>query len=94
MSIPQETRRESMEKTFETVVPISKKIMILIQQHGPFSAWQLSRVMNKEVYTIRPRLTELRDAGQIRERPNKSWCAETQRSETIWEAVNPQLSLI
>lgn len=93
MSIPQETRRESMEKTYETVVPISKKILKLIQTHGPFTAWQLSRVMNKEVYTVRPRLSELKDSGDIREKA-KAWCEQTQRNETVWEAVNPQLSLI
>lgn len=92
MSLPEQTRRESMLETFRTVVTVTQEIYRAILHGGPLSAWQLSVITRRAVYTIRPRLTELCKSGKIKEAGTR-WCENTQRNETVWEVVDHQMRL-
>lgn len=93
MSIPKQVRRESYEETNKTVVTVSQTIYESILYNGPASAWQIANALGRQVYTVRPRITELFKAGKIRD-CGMRWCEGTKRKETVWEVKNPQLPLI
>ena len=90
MEITKETRRQSHEKTNRTVVTVSLEIYNVLFQQGAWTAWELAGITGREVYTIRPRLTELREAGKIKKAGSR-WCESTQRNETVWEVVDKQM---
>lgn len=92
MSLPEQTRRESMLETYKTVVTVSQQIYRIVLHKGPISAWDISREMNRDVYTIRPRLTELFHEGKIKDCGTRfEHC--TNRLETLWEVVDHQMRL-
>jgi predicted ArsR family transcriptional regulator len=81
-----------MLETYKTVVTVSRDVFNLLLHEGALSAWQVADRMDRNVYTVRPRLTELFKAGKIKE-IGKRWCDRTQRHETVWEVVDHQIGL-
>jgi predicted transcriptional regulator len=93
MNITKETRQESYEKTLLTLGPQLRQVFGALFDMGPSSAWQIARKMNREVYQIRPKLTNLRDMGLIKA-VGKRYEPLYDRNEAIWDIVDGQLRLI
>lgn len=93
MSHSQETRRESYGETNKKVVSVSHEIYNVLLFDGPLTAWEVASLMDRAVYTVRPRLTEMCKAGRIKE-VGKRWYQLTQRNETVYEVVDKQLGLM
>jgi hypothetical protein len=93
MTHTQTNRRDSYEETNKTVVTVAAQIYDIVKTNGPISAWQIAIRLAKDVYTVRPRLTELRNLGKLKEAGSR-WCEITQRTETVWDVVDHQLRLL
>jgi len=63
--------------------PRQREIIDLLAASRGLSAWELSDMTNHLVHAVRPRLTELRALGLIRE-AGERWEPRTQRHETVW----------
>lgn len=87
-----ENRRASYRETNKTVVSVMSAVLTVVVMDGPLTAWQIADTLDRNVYTVRPRLTELKAAGKIKEVGTR-WCDRTQRPETVWEANDKQLGL-
>lgn len=86
-TIPQQTKRESYEQSLATVGPRQKEVLDLLKQcPDGLSAWEMASILHRDVYTIRPRITELYQDGWIRPWGTQ-FCQKTQRNETIWVYV-------
>jgi predicted transcriptional regulator len=93
MSITQETRRESYDKTLVMLGPQLRKVFGAVVEHGPVSAWQLSAILKREVYQLRPRLTDLAAMGLIKATGTRHE-DYTDRNEAVWNIVDGQLPLV
>ena len=93
MSIANETRRESYDRTLAGIGTQLRKVLLEVTANGPVSAWQLARIMGRNVYVIRPRLTELAAMGKIKE-VGKRYESVTDRMEAVWDVADKQISLI
>lgn len=93
MSISQETRKESMQETYKSVVKVSTQVYGVLLHAGPLSAWEIAAIMGRMVYTVRPRLSELKDQLWIKEVGTR-YCATTNRKEAVWDVCDKQMPLI
>lgn len=85
-------RRESLREVNKTVVTVGVEVYNAILQRGPITAWGIANYLDRPVYTIRPRITELKGMGKVKETGTR-WCEMTQRPETVWDVVDKQLGL-
>lgn len=92
MNQTHETRRTSYREVNKTVVTVAQEIYALVLNGGPITAWGIADRADRAVYTVRPRLTELKGMGKIKEVGLK-WCDRTHRNETVWDVTNKQLGL-
>ena len=89
--ITHQTRRESYEETLKTVSEAKANLLYIIQIHGPKTPFELAAWVNKPVYEVRPRLTELEQAGLLTV-TGKKWQPITQRNEAIYSLPNTNFS--
>lgn len=90
-------RDESFEKTKCDIGSRQKEVLELLKKHSPYTAWQISDILGRHVYQVRPRLTELEKIGLIRS-GGTLFQERTQRKETLYWFIdsenNGQLRLI
>jgi len=85
------TRRESWEATQPTLPKRREEVYALLQKHSQgLSAWQIARYLNRDVYTVRPRITELYNMGII-ECTGKRFEPKTNRKEAVWSLPKQRL---
>lgn len=78
------SQSESWDKTRKELGPRQEQVYsFLVGRPDGLTAWDIADYMNRQVYTIRPRLTELKILGRIKEAGSK-WHEATQRRETNW----------
>ncbi len=92
MSITEETRRESYNAVLPTVKQRRGLVLALLRERGPMTAQEVADELHRRGVTpsaernfAAPRLTELKDAGQV-EATGKKICGKTGRSVTVWAA--------
>lgn len=90
MDIPKETRRESYDAVIPSVKQRQSLILALLRERGPMTAQELAdelhrrgHIPSNERNFSAPRLTELKDAGQV-EATGKKICGKTGRNVTVW----------
>ncbi len=68
--------------------PRQREVVDLLNRYYAkgLTAWELAGLTKRYVHAVRPRLTELRDLGVVRE-SGETWHAETGRKETVWKLV-------
>lgn len=81
MSAVDQSRRMSWYSVKRELAPRQAEVIHALEQHGPRSAWELSRILKQQVYVVRPRLTELERMGLIREVGTRY---ENHYAETVW----------
>ncbi len=90
-------RNESYEQTKHEIGSRQKEVLNLLKEHSPYTAWQISDILNRPVYQVRPRLTELEKQGLVM-CGGTLFQERTQRKETLYWAVNTdstgQMSLL
>lgn len=86
---------DSWHKTIDELGPRQREVINALMERR-LSAWQLAHQCNRLVHAVRPRLTELKAKGIIRD-AGERYEPITERNETVWELVLPgdedQLSL-
>lgn len=88
------TRNESFQNTEPTIGARQKEIIDLLESNQPLTAWEISDILNRPVYQVRPRLTELEKLQKIRAGGTK-FQERTQRKESLyWILKDGQLRLI
>jgi len=88
------TRLESYQSTEPTIGSKQKEIFDLLNERQPLTAWEISDILNRPVYQVRPRLTELEKLKKIRSGGTK-FQERTQRKEALYWVLNDgQLRLI
>ena len=91
------TRNESYEQTKHEIKSRQEEILDLLKDHSPYTAWEISDILIRPVYQVRPRLTELEKLGLIRS-GGTLFQKRTQRKESLYWFVatdnTGQLSLI
>lgn len=85
MTIAEDCRKESLEQT-DTHTK-RQQVLKVFQDNGALSSWEVARILNWDVYTVRPRITELVQAMRLHE-VGKKFYAPTQRNETVY-AIEP-----
>lgn len=84
MSITEETRRESYYETEQTAPTRRKIIYGCLKQHGPQTADELmERLGYTDPNNVRPRLTELKQAGLI-EAAGRRTSNRTGKGAAVW----------
>lgn len=90
-------RNESYELTKPEIGSRQKEVLDLLKTHSPYTAWQISDILGRPVYQVRPRLTELERLGLIRS-GGTLFQERTQRKESLYWFIDTdksgQLSLI
>ena len=76
-------RNESYLQIKSEVGSRQKEVLSLLKNHSPYTAWQISDVLGRPVYQVRPRLTELEKMGLIRA-GGTLFQERTQRKETLY----------
>lgn len=94
MKTTAQTRAESYQLTKPTIGSKEKAIFDLLNERQPLTAWEISDILNRPVYQVRPRLTELETKKKIRS-GGKKFQERTQRKEALYWVLNDgQLRLI
>lgn len=84
MNLTHALRNESFEQIKPNLGPRHQEVLDALRKHpGGVTAWELSKITNRMIHTVRPRLTELRDVGKAKV-VGKRYHEETQRSEAVW----------
>lgn len=87
MSITQATRQAAYEDIKPQMGPRQDMIYWCLVQHGPMTADRImTRIGKRDPNNVRPRLTELRQAGMVRV-CGKGPSAVTGKMVAVWEAV-------
>lgn len=90
-------RNESYELTKNDLGSRQIEVLNLLKQHSPYTAWQISDILGRPVYQVRPRLTELEKQGKVMV-GGTQFQERTQRKESLYWIVETdstgQLSLI
>lgn len=58
-------------------------VAVLVRYSRGLSAWEIADITKRLVHAVRPRLTELRKLGVVKE-SGERWEVRTQRHEAIW----------
>jgi len=61
-------------------------IDLLVRYSHGLSAWEIADRAQRLVHAVRPRLTELREMGLVRE-AGERWEQRTERNETVWRVA-------
>lgn len=89
-----QTRLDSYLETQPTISHRQQEILVALKAKQPLTAWEISDILEKPVYQVRPRLTELEKLGEIRSGGSK-FQHRTMRSESLyWLVHKGQLELI
>lgn len=90
MSATEKTRRESWDKTQAILGPRQKEVLDLVKEasgsaglYAGITAWEIAIALKRDVYVVRPRLTELKALGVIVAQGTK-FHPGTDRNETSW----------
>lgn len=87
MSLSESLRNESFDKIRPTLGDRQWEVFSLVAYHSSgLSAWEVASKLNRPVYVVRPRLTELRKLGLLSVSGLK-YHPETDRRESIWSAT-------
>lgn len=87
MSITTETRRAAYEDIKPQRGPRQDMIYWCLVQHGPMTADRImSRLGMRDPNSVRPRLTELRQAGMAQV-IGKALSADTGKMVALWDAI-------
>lgn len=89
MSLSIALRDQSWAAVQSSLSQRQREVFIKLAELKAASAWDLATRLGREVYTVRPRLTELRKMGYVQEAGVK-WHEGTKRSETCWQ-IDPQV---
>lgn len=92
--ITRNTRRQSYDEIQPELGHREAEVydLLLKHTHG-LTAWEIAGILKREVYTVRPRLTNLKEKGLIQATGTR-WQDRTNRSEAIWQApIDAQLNL-
>lgn len=82
--ITHETRRASFDKIKEHIGSRQREVLERLESAPEgLTAWELAGALGRQVYTVRPRLTELRNLELI-EAFGAHFHEETGRREAIW----------
>lgn len=82
-----EPQRQSWYQTLHELGPRQREVIDLLCQYGrPMSAWEIADLTKRLVHAVRPRLTELKGKGIVRE-AGARWEPRTQRHEAVWAVV-------
>lgn len=81
MGITTDVRNNSFAKV--NVGSRQQEIIDLLSNSKGMTAWEIADALGREVYTVRPRLTELMYKGAVMPLSTK-YQARTDREETIW----------
>lgn len=87
MKISLSVRNESFEEMNSHIGSRQKEILDLFNENTTLTAWQISDILNRPVYQVRPRITELEKQGLL-SGIGSSFQERTSRNETIYRAVN------
>lgn len=78
------SQTESWAKTQATLSRRQAEVYnTLSMSTSPLSAFDVSEILSRQVYTIRPRLTELKQMGMI-EPVGFKYHVSTDRNEAVW----------
>lgn len=84
MSLSTTNRDQSWAAIQDTLSGRQREVFFLLAELKAASAWDLAKRLKREVYVVRPRITELRKIGLVVEAGVK-WHEGTQRNETCWQ---------
>lgn len=87
---------KSWNQTLQELGPRQREVVSFLSMYGRMSAWQIAERAGRLVHAVRPRLTELKGLGLLRE-AGERYETMTQRHEAMWELVKPgqgQLELL
>lgn len=88
------TRLESYQQTKPTISQRQQEIIDQLKIRQPLTSWELSDILNRPVYQVRPRLTELEKLGKVRTGGTK-FQERTGRKESLyWVVTLGQMELI
>lgn len=84
MSITRETRREAYQESRRTAPKRQSLVYDCLRHHGPQTAEELvKRLGYRDMNSVRPRLTELKDLGLVRTTGKRP--SSTGRMTAVWE---------
>lgn len=66
--------------------PRQREVVDVLTRSYGLSAWEIADKTKRLVHAVRPRLTELRGLGIVRE-AGERWEPRTQRHEAVWKVV-------
>ena len=91
--ITQTTRRASYDKIKQSLGKRQIEVWQILKNYNkPMSAWEISSTLGRDVYVVRPRITELAHMGVI-EACGTVFCNHTGRSEAVWKLKpEPEIS--
>ena len=81
-----ECRRESYQKIEATAPDERARVLAVISEGQGMTAEQISKALNKPTYQVRPRITELCQAGLVHA-VGKAWSETTKRNISIFKVV-------
>ena len=58
-------RNESFDQTKPEIGSRQKEVLDILIEHSPYTAWEISDILGRPVYQVRPRLTELENRGKL-----------------------------
>jgi hypothetical protein len=86
MSIEEETRQQSFVFAEINSASWREAIYQLLREKAR-TAWEIAELIERPVYVIRPRITELRKEGKIAS-VGVRWYEPTHRNEAVWDVVD------
>lgn len=90
-------QQKSWQMTLQELGPRQREVMEWLERHRTegLSAWELAEKLGRYVHSIRPRLTELKQMGLIKQK-GETYHQQTQRHEAVWVPANfePQLTFL
>lgn len=90
MSLSTAVRDQSYAAIQDELGDRQREVFIALSEMTVATAWDLAARLKRDVYVVRPRITELRNKGFVVEAGLK-WHEGTQRNETAWQ-VNHRLN--
>lgn len=84
-------RNNSFEQTKPEIGSRQKEVLDILIEHSPYTAWEISDILGRPVYQVRPRLTELEKQGKVMVGGTK-FQERTQRKESLYWVVEIEKS--
>lgn len=85
VSKPCDTRLESWQTVQKSLGRRQREVLEVITTRHGAAGFEIAQVLHRDTYTVLPRITELSDAGLVRDSGRRAWNVQTQRNVAVWE---------